>query len=111
MKTSRAAKCFKTNSEKTDLAKASTLSVHGLFFLRFLKSIGWFGFSYGFLVVLNLFHQCFILICTNIHSIKYCIMKDLPESVGNLWQRPLSPSRVQKKKTNKKTNLGLKYLY
>ena len=28
------------------------------FFLRFIKSIGWYGFSYGFLVVLNVFHQC-----------------------------------------------------
>ncbi len=27
------------------------------FFLKLLKSIGWYGFSYGFLVVLNLFHQ------------------------------------------------------
>jgi hypothetical protein len=28
-----------------------------IFFLRFLKSIGWNGFSYGFLVVVILFHQ------------------------------------------------------
>jgi hypothetical protein len=32
-----------------------------IFFLRFLKSIGWYGFSYGFFVVLNLFHLFFAL--------------------------------------------------
>ncbi len=44
----------------------------GDFFLELsLKSIGWYGFFYGFLVVLNLFHQMFcsklllILIFTN----------------------------------------------
>ncbi len=26
-----------------------------IFFLQFLKSLGWYGFSYGFLVILNLF--------------------------------------------------------
>jgi hypothetical protein len=26
----------------------------------FLKFIGWYGFSYGFLVGLNVFHQCFV---------------------------------------------------
>jgi len=31
-----------------------------IFFLRCLKSIGWYGFSYGFLAVLNLFHQFLI---------------------------------------------------
>jgi hypothetical protein len=31
------------------------------FFVRFLKSIGWYGFSYRFLVVLNVFHQFFVL--------------------------------------------------
>ncbi len=30
-------------------------------FLRFLKSIGWYGFPYGFLVVLNLFHKFYCL--------------------------------------------------
>jgi hypothetical protein len=29
-----------------------------IFFLRFVKSIGWYGL-YGFLVVLNLFQKCF----------------------------------------------------
>jgi hypothetical protein len=48
-----------------------------IFFLRYLKSIGCYGFSYGFLAVLNLFHQCFILIFTNIHSIK-CPLPPLP---------------------------------
>jgi hypothetical protein len=28
-----------------------------IFFLRFWKSIGWYGCSFGLLVVLNLFHQ------------------------------------------------------
>jgi hypothetical protein len=71
-----------------------------VFFLRFFKSIGWYGFSYGFLTVLNLFHQCFILICTNIHSIKCC-----PPPPH------LHSYRVQKKKTNKKLKLVLKYAY
>jgi hypothetical protein len=30
------------------------------FSLRFLKSMGWYGFSYGFFVVLDVFHQCFV---------------------------------------------------
>jgi hypothetical protein len=38
----------------------------------FLKSMCWYGFLTGF----NLFHQCFILICTNIYSIKCCFIKD-----------------------------------
>jgi hypothetical protein len=38
-----------------------------IFFLRFLKSIGWYGFSYGFLVVFNLFLQCFVKVITNLH--------------------------------------------
>ncbi len=29
-----------------------------IFFSRFLQDIGWYGFSYRFLAVLNLFHQC-----------------------------------------------------
>jgi hypothetical protein len=33
-----------------------------IFFLKFLKSTGWYGFSYGFLVVLKPFHQCFVQI-------------------------------------------------
>jgi hypothetical protein len=53
------------------VAKVSRLLVRGFFFFIFLKSKGWYGFSYGFLAVLKLlFHQCFILICTNIHRIK-----------------------------------------
>ncbi len=31
------------------------------FFCRFLKSLRWYGFSYRFLVVLNLVHQYFVL--------------------------------------------------
>ncbi len=30
------------------------------FLLEFWKSIGWYGFSEGLLVVLNVFHQCFV---------------------------------------------------
>ncbi len=41
-------------------AKVSRLLVSLFFSLRFLKSIGWYGFSYGFLVVLDVFHQCFV---------------------------------------------------
>ncbi len=41
-----------------------------LFFLRFKKSIGLYGFSSGFQVVLFIFHQCLISICTNIRFIK-----------------------------------------
>ncbi len=48
------------------LAKVSGLLVCG-FFLDILKSIGWYGFSYGFLVVLIVFHQCFSLkVITNL---------------------------------------------
>ncbi len=99
-----------------------------IFFLRFLKSIGWHGFSYGFWAVLKMFHQCFILINTNIHSIICCplpppctvvllccdimLVIDLPDSIGNLWPWTLLSYRVQKKKTNKKKlKLGLKYMY
>jgi hypothetical protein len=42
------------------LAIVSRLFGSQIFFLRFLKSIGWYGFSLGFLVVLNLVHQCFV---------------------------------------------------
>ncbi len=42
------------------LAKSLDTFGSQIFFLRFLKSIGWWGFSYGFLVVLNFFHQCFV---------------------------------------------------
>jgi hypothetical protein len=59
-------------------------------------------FPMDFLLFLNLFHQCFLLICTNIHSIKCCpppctvvtivllccdimLVIDLPDSKGNLW--------------------------
>ncbi len=31
------------------------------FLMRFLNSMGWYGFFYGFLVVLNLLQQCFVL--------------------------------------------------
>jgi hypothetical protein len=31
-----------------------------IFFLKFSKSVGWYGFYYGFLVVFNVFHQCFV---------------------------------------------------
>ncbi len=47
------------------LAKSLRLLVCG-----FLKSTGRYGFSYGFLVVLNVFHQCFLLL------IFHCFLKD-----------------------------------
>ncbi len=34
-----------------DLTKVSRVLVRGFFFSRFLQSMGWYGFSYGFLVV------------------------------------------------------------
>jgi hypothetical protein len=30
------------------------------FFSGFLRSKGWYGFSYGFLVVFNVLHQCIV---------------------------------------------------
>ncbi len=38
-------------------------------------------FPMDFFTVLNRFHQCFILICTNIYYIKCCFIKDLFESI------------------------------
>jgi len=49
-------------------SKSLETSSSWFFFLTFLTT-GWYGFSYGFLAVLNLFHQCSILICKNIHFI------------------------------------------
>ncbi len=46
--------CFLFGNHK-HLAKVSRLLVRR-YFLRFLKSIGW----YGYFVVLNVFHQCFV---------------------------------------------------
>jgi hypothetical protein len=43
------------------LAKVLRLLVQRIFFLRCLKPVGWYLFSYGLLVVLNGFHQCFVL--------------------------------------------------
>ncbi len=47
-----------------------------IFFLRCLKSItvGWYTFSYWFLVVLNLFQPCFVI--TNFKFDKHCFVKD-----------------------------------
>jgi hypothetical protein len=60
------------------LTKGRRLMVwFGLVFLEILKSMGWYGFFYGFLVVWYLFHQCFILICSNIFFFKCCFTKDL----------------------------------
>ncbi len=39
------------------------------FFVQVLKSIGWCGFSYGFLVVLNVFHQCFVSLILNFTNV------------------------------------------
>ncbi len=46
------------------------------FFLRFLKSIGRYGFSYGILVVLYLFHQCFFNVINNFEFDQCCFIKD-----------------------------------
>jgi hypothetical protein len=52
------------------LAKVSRLVVR----LRFLRSIGWNGLTYGFLVVFNVFHQCFVSsYCTNLNYYKRCL--------------------------------------
>jgi hypothetical protein len=44
-----------------DLAKVSRLFGLRIFLLKTFKIVRlvWYVFSYGFLVVLNLFHQCF----------------------------------------------------
>ncbi len=58
-----------------------------IFFTRFLKSIGWNGFSYGFLVVLYLsISSLFHLICSNIHFIKCCFFKTYLRKHMYLWQ-------------------------
>jgi hypothetical protein len=44
-----------------------------IFFLRFLKSIGWYGFSYGFLVVLN---NVLFRVITNLKFDRRCFIKD-----------------------------------
>ncbi len=87
------------------------------FFWRFLKSIGWYGISYGFLVVLYLFRLCFILICTNIHFIKCRFMTSF-QSI--FWYRlclihspPLSPPSLAVFTTGRQAEfrICLKYLY
>ncbi len=60
-------------------AKVSSLLVCGFFFfLRFLKSIGWYGFPMDFLVVLNLLLK--LESHTNFKFDKRCIIKD------HLWK-------------------------
>jgi hypothetical protein len=46
--------------ESRTLGESLKLFGLGISFLRFLKSTGWYGFSYGFLLVLNVFHQCLV---------------------------------------------------
>ncbi len=101
--------------------KSLETSASQTFFLRFLKSLGWYGFSYGFLAVLNLFHQWIILICTNIQLIKCCppppctctlccdimLVTDLPCSMVNCGHGPYSPPESRRKR-QKKSKLGLK---
>jgi hypothetical protein len=94
----------------------------GIFFLRFLKSKGWFGFPLWIFGCFKSVSSVSFLLCTNIHSTKCCppppspctvvllscdimLVIDLPDSVGNLWPFSLLPSRVQKKNTNKKTKI------
>jgi hypothetical protein len=47
-------------SEITNIWQKSRDFLFADFFSGFLTSIGWYGFSSGFLVVLNVFHQCFV---------------------------------------------------
>jgi hypothetical protein len=49
-----------------DLAKVS------IFFLRFLKSIDWYGFSYGFLIVLDCFINVLFKVITNVPLVSLC---------------------------------------
>jgi hypothetical protein len=60
------------------LATVSRLLVCGFFFLRFLKSIGSYRFSYGFLVVLNVFHYGSVLfkVINNLKFSKRYFIKD-----------------------------------
>ncbi len=69
-----------------------SLQTFGLvwFFLRFFKSICWYGFFYGFFVVLYLFHQCFIFLCTNIHFIKCYLSKTSFESIFVVYKKNYS---------------------
>ncbi len=46
----------------------------------FFISAGWYSFSYGFLVLLYLFHHCFIVTRTQIHFVKCCFIKTSFES-------------------------------
>jgi hypothetical protein len=52
------------------LAKVSRLLVCGFFLF---KSIGWYGFSYGILVVLNVYqyHQCLFKVITSLKFYKH----------------------------------------
>jgi hypothetical protein len=52
--------------------KVLRLLVRG-FFWSFLKSIAWYGFCYGFLVVLNLFHNILFKAITKYY--KHCFIK------------------------------------
>ncbi len=47
-----------------------------IFFSRFFKSMGWYGFSYGFLIVLNMFHQCFIQSYYYFKFSKHCFITE-----------------------------------
>ncbi len=44
------------------------------FFLESFKSIGWHGFSYGFLVVLDMFHQLFWICFINVFQKLFLIL-------------------------------------
>ncbi len=46
------------------------------FCLRILKSIGWYGFSYRFLVVMNVFHKFLLKVITTLKFYNHFFLKD-----------------------------------
>ncbi len=47
-----------------------------IYFLRFFKSIGWYGFSYGVLVVLNFFINFLLKVITYLKFYNHCFIKE-----------------------------------
>jgi hypothetical protein len=52
-----------------------------IFFLIFVKSISWFGFSFGFLVVLNLFINVLFKVISNLKFTAAVLSKTPAEAV------------------------------
>jgi hypothetical protein len=76
-----------------NLAKVSKLLVRGFFFPEILKSTGWwYGFSYGFFIVLNLFHQCFCFRLLLILNLTHFFIKDYGTS-GSIFDGACSPNK------------------